>query len=399
MANCWAAFFCEMTSGQAFACKFQNHVVEVPELPRTFVWRRTFFSLMEWLITSRRQLSSDSVFEDEAKLICDAKEIPDEELVQAARSIWVEVGYGRPRSSPAFVRADIGRKKSSETPALGSDVKSMSEADFLRLREAELKSLGRPEVIADDADTATQVAGSDVGVVEEALFQEQKRRRNLIQAILDGIVDPKMCSQGVLEDVAEELVSRGKRRREKAAEERRRDKVIFADVQRSKVITKETLTWKCCNGCQVSLSSLPAPVLNLQVASWEADMFVIDDPGTASMLVKCRAMLRGSRLVSSRFLETDGLEGWCVGLKNATLTKRLIFATPGFETKQKVAFALFKDSSSAPGSKWKFSTDLGEFYRRYGTAQRAKKAAEVRIFFFLNFVKSELEFFSLDIFR
>ena len=85
--------------------------------------------------------------------------------------------------------------------------------------------------------------------------------------------------------------------------------------------------------------------------------------------------------MSSRFLETDGLEGWCVGLKNATLTKRWIFATPGFEIKRKAAFALFKGSSSAPGSKWKFSTDLGEFYRRYGTAQRAKKAAEVRIRF------------------
>ena len=330
------------------------------------------FSLLEWRVTSRRQLAANGMVEDEIKLVADKTDCTDL-LVEEARAAWHESGYGVPRKSPQVTRSDTGSRKRAKV------LPQMSEAAFMRLREAEVEALMKDcgpdsaKLVESEDCEAKVLSVSEVSVLKEAKFNLVKRKRHLIQAVIDGIVDAKSCPTELLRDVAAELVARRKRRKDKAADERRRMLALRGKERFS--VKEKQLLWATIN-CFVA--ELPPDLEKLRVAALsDASVLVVDDPNKMSSITKLRATLYGAHVVSKEFIAEDGANGWCIGFKPATRIRRWIFFTAAFERLHGEAVAMLKHAVALAHSRWKLDDDISRWRKLWLTAQKNKKSAEV----------------------
>ena len=136
----------------------------------------------------------------------------------------------------------------------------MSEVAFMRLREVEVEVLMKDcgpdsaKLVESEDCEAKVLSVSEVSVLKEAKFNLVKRKRHLIQAVIDGIVDAKSCPTELLRDVAAELVARRKRRKDKAADERRRMLALRGKERFS--VEEKQLLWELRSSSQELLQYL-----------------------------------------------------------------------------------------------------------------------------------------------
>lgn len=239
-----------------------------------------------------------------------------QKLLAGAAKLWFR-SYGRVRQAPKRERIHVGLPQPKR--------RREGEASYLRDRDSIVTSLtgevGRvlPTTCVGDVDLTEKQRA-------EVAFNNEKVKKSQVEALLSGYLAASEVSVDLMEAATKHMDNLTKNQHERNLEKKRQVKKLQKGVSsiEGAVVFFEA-------GCDTfTLDQLRMRSVVRCNNRWEADLFIVKEPATASLKIQIVARITGARIATPEYLEARGERGACIAFEPAMATKRNIYLTPDF---------------------------------------------------------------------
>ena len=211
----------------------------------------------------------------------------------------------------------------------------------------------------------------ELRILQEQVFQEKKRERYLIDAVLNGDVQPEKQSVEILGRAIGTATNRKKARLALERKEARRDAAAVVP----------TKTLDCIGKCYVDVSCGPTFKLPPSIETTQdplvVENFVVGALDDSVILQKFLCVLMGAQLCSTSFITSNAAGGWLLKFRPALRTRRTVFPTNKFKEENAALVTILELLSRKwRGSKWKCGA-FRDYAGAYAASKRRKEEAEV----------------------
>ncbi len=303
--------------------------------------------------------NNENLYNDLLQLVCDKNPRMDEEIVQEARRVWVEV-YGKPRPGKREIRCDSGRQKprmaSTGKPSLAGWIRERRQqvAKVARRFVPSMKRLYTPveRVVGQQGWTASHAA--------EAIFQRTKRTKRFLEAVADGAITD-------LTDDTKDLISQyakieGRCHKEYVAKQDRIQRLIEPgekpNLHHKRVHVEANVTIANKNLWHQQLRTHKAVVVTDRTT---AELFIVEDVTRIGQRTLWNAMLAGIPVCSVEHFVSEGIRGPVLTYKTAVMSKRQIWCSADFVGAHSELHKILVARSHAAGSNWRWIPTFAKF--------------------------------------
>jgi hypothetical protein len=273
-------------------------------------------------------------------------------LVQRAREIWVESGFGQSRQHTAQ-RIDAGVK--------GCHHRDEGEHAWLKAKRRAVTNA----VAASPSGVTVEAADPDSGAWTTRHHKEQEKQRKKqalrrVEALRDGVLLPEEISPDLVEAAAKE-----------AKKDQQRDKAHRNGAKRRAFRIKSGKRLKMPAGTVVWVD--PEAQEKVQEAVAEMEFVIAQDKSLDVQLyvlptladwkshtrILMYAALSGAAVAPAQTV-ADG-KGPYLQLKGRLQLRRAVWATPDFTQKHPAVVKVLQEAAGRPGSKWTCYASKAEF--------------------------------------
>ncbi len=271
---------------------------------------------------------------------------------QAARVLWTQIGYGVARGSPKQPRLDVGTFK----PRPGK-----TQRMFRKQRRAAVTKLAK-ENSTPALSATVEVEDNDwndANILKEANFQEAKRIKRQIEAILDGSIDASTCSCDILELAVAEKHARAKNDKKRKGDAARKE----AHMPLHKPKSSENLFKDVHVFCEANVDQTfdvdalkrANGFVGITADRCIAQVFVVTsfEKTKLGQRTNWAAGLLGGLVCTPSFFASGGQQGTALRYQRCISSRRHVHCTDGFKAAHGTVYAIIQTCASSKNSKWR----------------------------------------------